>query len=257
MKRRNFHNIRCYAYSIPAIVNRAASHLFDGFLMSIVAGDDVVARMNLHSLELLRADVNRLLENCDLPKYKIFASAIKSYIKGNKSKSARLLDETQGGTVPQNNNTTSADELKKIAESALSIPKKMRLGNQAHFIHTIRGSCPPMFIPGRILYLEKVRNTGDDTISIKVEQQTEVQGSRLKRGTQSIAKFISVVKEKFVIMQHKPVDFKYYYSPRWADKEEFQEIIISRSMIRDHTVVFGIMREWEECDPNKPLKALS
>ncbi len=173
LKRLDYNNIRCYAYSIPAIVNRAASHLFDGFLLSIVIGDDVVPRMNLHSLELLRADVNRLLENCDLPKYQIFASAIQSYIKGNKSKKAKLLDETQGGTVSQNDKTKASDELEKITNTALSIPKKMRVGNQAHFIHTIKGSCPPMFIPGRILYLEKVRNTGD-IISIKVKTRHSI-----------------------------------------------------------------------------------
>ena len=246
---------------MPAIVNRAASSLFDGFLLSIVAGDDVVPRMNLHSLELLRADVGRLLENCDLPKYQIFASAIRGYFERSKDvKREKLLDRTEGGTITdkKKKRNKNEDELKRISTVALSIPKKMRIGNQAHFMHTIRGSCPPMFIPGRILYLEKIRNSGTDQDNLEIKVTKEVTNeSRLKRGTASIARLISVVKEKFVVMRHKPIDFKYSYTPRWADKEEFQEIIVSRSMVRDHTIVFGIFREWEDFDPSEPLKALS
>ena len=230
---------------MPAIVNRNACALFEEFLVSVVAGDDIVPRMHLHSLELLREDVGRLLVNCNTPKYRVFASAVKSYYR-NKNISP---------SNPANPDDLEQEELEKIRKFALSIPKQLRIGNQAHFIHIIRGSSPPLFIPGRILYLEKLRNkesAKDD--SENNQQQTK---SRLKRGSRSIARFISAVKEKLIIMSHNPVDFKYTYVPRWADKEEFQEIKVSRSMIRDHTIIFGIFREWQEYENCQVLKAFS
>ena len=231
---------------MPAIVNRNACALFEEFLVSVVAGDDIVPRMHLHSLELLREDVGRLLENCNTPKYRVFASAVKSYYRNKNITTSN----------PANPAGLDKVELEKIRKFALSIPKQLRIGNQAHFIHIIRGSSPPLFIPGRILYLEKLRNqesAKEDDSKIN-QQQSE---SRLKRGSRSIARFISAVKERLIIMSHKPVDFKYTYVPRWADKEEFQEIKVSRSMIRDHTIIFGIFREWQEYENCQVLKAFS
>jgi hypothetical protein len=249
---------------MPPMVNRRAAALFDEFTISITAGDDFVSRINLHSLELLRADVMRLLDNCDLPKYKIFASALSTYLfSSDKKKNKRLINRTRGGTAVQGELAeTEEQEILRISKEVLSVPKQLRQGNQAHFIHTIKGTYPPMFLPGRILYLEKIRNPKHEIYESKTKKKEfepigEMLKRKLKRGQTSIAKFIEAAKEKFIFVNHEPLDYKYAYIPRWADKEEFQEIAVSRSMIRDHTIIFGIFKEWEAFEAGTPLKSYS
>jgi hypothetical protein len=239
-----------------AVVNEHAAALFNEFCISIVAGDDVVSRLNMYSTEILKYDVSRSLEKCDLPKYKIFGSAISNYYWNRTEKRSTLLQRTQNGTLPDNNeNSLQESELEKIKKDILSISRKSRFGKRPQLEHLdqIQGS-GAIFIPGRILYLEKIRNY---EVVFDITQSTVDEGRKKKRGQLSLQRLSQALNNKFKTITHQSIDCKYVYAPRWAVKEEFQEIQISRSMLRDHTIVFGIMKEFESFNPNVPLRSFS
>jgi hypothetical protein len=52
---------------------------------------------------------------------------------------------------------------------------------------------------------------------------------------------MNAIQETLTIRPYSSFDYKYIYTPRWASKEEFQEIIISRSMVMDHLDIFGLL----------------
>jgi hypothetical protein len=238
------------------VVNEAAALLFDDFCISVVAGDDLISRMSTYSLDILKKDVKRSLENCDLPKYKVLGSAIANYYMHTKETRKTLLQRTQNGTLPDNGmGELQQSEIERIRSATLSIPRQWRLASRPHLQNRETSETfVPMFIPGRILYLEKIRNYQK---VFDVSESTQDVGWKRKRGQYSLQRFTDVVRERVKILNHKSIDYKYAYAPRWADKEEFQEIIVSRSMIRDHVIVFGIMKEFENFNPSAPLRSLS
>ncbi|KAJ3274718.1 hypothetical protein HDV01_002240 [Terramyces sp. JEL0728] len=256
LRKRGYFRTRCYGYSMPGgVANELTTSLFDDFCISVVAGDDSVSRTTHYTMDILKADVVRLLDNCDLPKYKIFGSAIANrYFHSEKRKT--LLQRTRNGNIPDNKDTNiDESEIEKIRAHTLSIPKKWRSENDQHFIVpsiTVPGT--PMFIPGRILYLEKLRDHSTRPAILDTPSDGE---RRRRRGKRTLQAFTAAIKERVVEVTHIASDYKYAYTPRWASKDEFQEIIISRTMISDHTSVFGILKVFEQFHPDLPLKASS
>ena len=129
-----------------------------------------------------------------------------------------------------------------------------------------------LYIPGRILYCEKVRISSPILVShlnsegkagveknekSSDEGEAEQEKPKRKRGVASLTAMTQALQERLIIAKHQSFDSKYIYTPRWAEKEEFSEIIVSRTMIRDHNAVFGMMAEFDNTDPDIPLKVLS
>ena len=249
---------------MPCVGNDAASKLFDEFCLSIVTGDDLVPRLSLSSCEVLKRDVKRLLEKCNLPKYKIFASAIGNHLAcfSNPENRQTLLQRTQNGAFPDSQNPElQENEIKRIIESTGHLPKRWSEDGITPILHSAHHSAEfsRLYIPGRILYIEKVRISSPVLAkSLSVTQEEAIKaGGRRKRGMQSLKHMTSLIQERLIIAKYQSFDSKYVYTPRWATKEEFSEIVVSRTMIRDHTAVFGIMREFEAMSPAIALKVLS
>jgi hypothetical protein len=257
LRKEGYSGARCYGYSMPgSVVNDLAASLFNDFCISVVAGDDLISRVGTFSMDILKKDIKRNLENCDLPKYQVFGSAIGNYFLNRKETRKTLLQRTQNGTIPDNTNLAlHPNEIERIRLATFSIPRQWRIGNRAHLQHTQKSEVfKPMFIPGRILYLEKIR----DHVNVFDSKESVADTNRKrKRGQYSLQRFTDAVSERIKTLQHQSIDYKYAYAPRWADKEEFQEIMVSRSMIRDHVIVFGIMKEFETFEESVPLRALS
>lgn len=209
-----------------SVVNSAAAALFDEFCISVVTGDDFISRLSVNTMDILKADVERLISQCDLPKYKIFGSVISNHF------------------APRDKAI-----LKQETERTLPILQTRTWRNGEH-----PNSNPEiaMYIPGRILYIEKARN-----IHPLYKPPITTTKDHFIKGKLSLQKFKQAVADKISEVTHKSVDFKYVYAPRWADKNEFQEIVVSRSMLNDHVAVFGLMKEFEGFHPELPLRAVS
>lgn len=221
-----------------SVVNDKTSPLFNNFCISVVCGDDIVTRTTHETMEKLKFDIHRLLSNCNLPKYRIFGSAVINRFRTNENRKT-LLQRTQNGNIPDSTNSI-------LQESEIAYLKKVQKEKKTTKM--------PMYLPGRILYLEKVRDNKD--AKIEIIAQKVVNGKR-KRGTASLQAFTTAIKEKVTDTIHRPVDEKYLYKPRWAKKEEFNEILISRTMVGDHVGVFGILKYFETLDPDVTLAVKS
>ncbi|KAJ3363324.1 hypothetical protein HDU91_003035 [Kappamyces sp. JEL0680] len=261
LRKHGFPSTKCYGYSMPSgVANEHASTLFNDFCLSVVCGDDSVSRLTLASCDVLKNDITRLISNCNLPKYKIFGSALTSRLQCLTKPESRksLLLRTQNGLFPDGVDVELQEsEINRIILNTGSLPKKWRQieGKTAAFLQTAFSSTyEPMFIPGRILYIEKLRVLNPRLVPKVVSPEGEV---KRKRGLASMNAMTEAIKERVVIAQHKSFDCKYVYTPRWASKEEFMEMIVSRTMISDHNAIFPIMREFYSTHPHVPLQVLS
>ncbi|ELU05677.1 hypothetical protein CAPTEDRAFT_229024 [Capitella teleta] len=73
--------LQCFAYSPPGgLMRLPASRYCENFTLSIVMGDDIVARLSLHSVNEFRIQVLNLLRDCDLPKHKIVGGWLRTSI---------------------------------------------------------------------------------------------------------------------------------------------------------------------------------
>ncbi|KAJ3274723.1 hypothetical protein HDV01_002245 [Terramyces sp. JEL0728] len=238
LRKRGYNQSRCYGYSMPgSVANEHASSIFSSFCISIVCGDDIVARTTHETMERLKSDIQRLLSNCNLPKYKIFGSAVVNRFRNTESRKT-LLQRTQNGNIPDSNHSMLQESEVAYLKKALKEKKSSKL---------------PMYLPGRILYIEKVR----DKEKIIEKMAEGGLNKRPKRGTATLQAFTTAIKEKVTDTIHRPVDEKYLYKPRWAKKEEFNEMLISRTMLGDHVAVFGILKYFENAHPESILSVKS
>jgi hypothetical protein len=269
LRKAGYQSTKCYGYSMPSgVANEAAASLFDSFCLSVVCGDDIVSRLTLASCDVLKNDVDRLLSNCALPKYKIFGSALGNRFRwfernfGGETRKSLLL-RTQNGLFPDGTDVhLQENEINRIVENTGSLPKKWRATSlKKEVLQTAFASnFPPMFIPGRILYIEKQRIFNPALLPLHPRRRTAEMGGggdKRKRGIVSLNEMMDDLKERIVIAQHKVSDSKYVYTPRWATKEEFMEMIVSRTMISDHNAVFPIMREFFLTPSTVSLQVLS
>ncbi|KAJ3102476.1 hypothetical protein HDU97_000558 [Phlyctochytrium planicorne] len=206
--RSNYPTACCYAYEPPGCLlsARAAQH-FESFCTSVVMGDDIVPRTSRNSMEFLKADLARLIANCDAPKWRVFQSVFgekrKRYGKRKKlcsntaqegekddDESGKETDvekgkrEAPGTSVASPKKSVGFEDPEKGNVPNLKMPKNpkdiidilmSKKGNTPeqeeilkraveHFIahdpaFTIERvlQFTPMFVPGRILYIEKLR----------------------------------------------------------------------------------------------------
>lgn len=72
MLRRFYPNTKCYAFSPPGgLLNETAAKASEEFTISVVVGMDLIPRLSLQSLTLLKEQMKSELTQCTLPKYQI------------------------------------------------------------------------------------------------------------------------------------------------------------------------------------------
>ena len=69
MLKPKYPKIRCFAFSPPGgLLNQAAARYTETFCMSVIIGDDLVPRLSLVTLELLKNQLVSELDACRHPK---------------------------------------------------------------------------------------------------------------------------------------------------------------------------------------------
>ncbi|ORY41963.1 alpha/beta-hydrolase [Rhizoclosmatium globosum] len=295
--RSEFPSTCCYAYEAPGcVVSGKAAKYFEQFCTSVVMGDDVVARLSRNTIELLKFDIIRQLENCHEPKWKVLSSVMGIRLgcgskKVGSDKDNLLIRTTTVGRL----DSVTLDTLKRKAVSF-----RAGMGTEENPFAELELPAPPMYIPGKILHIEKLRrpplklnqkftqqiqrlktaarmdsgSRHDSDISRKaidcrvatvesaiIEEESDViddEKESLPNRTDTIQTQFNPTENEFVHDKQAPTVMdtklnvldgsnqyrKYHYVPRWARKEEFQEIIISRSMFSDHSP-FEVLEEFQ------------
>ncbi|XP_026096622.1 sn1-specific diacylglycerol lipase beta-like [Carassius auratus] len=136
--------LQCYAFSPPGgLMSKALADYSKQFVVSVVLGKDLVPRLSIPNMEDLKRRLLKMVSNCSKPKYKILLHG--------------CWYELFGGT-PDDFPT----ELETRPEEMLNQPL---LGEESLFLHSStyqslssdesppRPTHPPLFLPGRILYI--------------------------------------------------------------------------------------------------------
>ncbi|KAJ3249798.1 hypothetical protein HDU77_007428 [Chytriomyces hyalinus] len=196
--RKDFPSTCCYAYEPPGcVVSFRAAEFFESFCTSVVMGDDVVTRLSRNTLEMLKLDLNRHLKCCNEPKWRVTGSVLGARIcchRGSKGKRGRDGDKkdrpgllhrrtSTGGLVP-----ADLETLKRKTHS-------LRVGKDDPF-YEIPLPTIPMYLPGKILHIEKLRRPPLNLQQLlnrqfaKVTGATKAVGKNLKAGAEGIVDLV-------------------------------------------------------------------
>lgn len=282
-------NARCYAYEPPGqMLTEEAAIYFESFTISVVSGDDMICRLTRNSMQILKLEMTRLLSECQEPKYKVIGSALNSYCCGGKGNKKRpripttlmmspdrkscILNVTDSDStkerrrkaekekhrlswvlkpfspILQNEIQARVEKVKNLVKSMDPTHVKEEVLEEVSLLPSL-----PMYIPGKILYIEKCRLWNDD-VDIDLPWTTS-RFSMLSFDSDKSTpvKERSPMDSKAIEMNEKERKFKYAYTPRWASREEFQEIIVSRSILSDH-FPFQMMKDLEAIEVGRKLR---
>ena len=140
--RQTYNNVICFAFAPPGgLLSEAAAEYSKDFVISIVLGKDIVARMGLHQMEKMRFDLIRAIKDCNMTKWGII---FKGCCMGRKDLSMdEFVREFKMELSEEVDEVTQTDEFKKLSihpnDESISLT-----------VHT------PLFPPGSIIHL--VRN---------------------------------------------------------------------------------------------------
>ncbi|KAJ3063279.1 hypothetical protein HDU98_000889 [Podochytrium sp. JEL0797] len=228
--RSEFPSTHCYAYEPPGcVVSRQAAKFFEQFCTSTVFDDDVVPRMSPNSLTILKLDIARHLTFCDEPKWKVISSAIGDRVLCHNRRRGILSRRKKSKLLQQR--TESGNFLPKDLAKLKRRSRSLYVGNNGkeYPFSPVAFPTPPMCIPGKILHIEKVRRRPAQDFGVNVRETP----SPLRPNPNLLE----------IVVESPSKNTKYHYVPRWAREEEFQGIIVSRSMITDHSTMFPVFRE--------------
>lgn len=121
--RQEFPNLHCYAFSPPGgLLSEACVQETKSFITSIVVGKDVVPRIGLSQLEVLRADLINVIKNSKEPKWKIIARGV---CCGNAEARKMNLDEVRVEMERDIRAHPSDDDIALSAHTPLYPPGKI------------------------------------------------------------------------------------------------------------------------------------
>lgn len=193
MLQQEYQDIQCYAYSPPGgLLSQECVEATKSFITSVVIAKDVVPRIGLHQMELLRTDLINLIKKSRNPKWKIIMTAL---CCGTESASQITYDDIR----------------EDLERNVTKHPSDEQIGLTAH---------KPMFPPGKIILVVR-KHSGEKRLCGQVE----------------------------------PV-----YQAIWADNSDFQEVLVSPTMVNDHmpdNVLEALEKVLVNVAPPKPTRLLS
>lgn len=120
----------CFAFSPPGwLVSLPLSQYMESFVCSIVVGKDLVPRLGVYTLNSLKSKMLNVIRQTEQPKYRVLFRAFKKACCGG---SRKRLDENL--LLPES-----------VISEPISVPQD---------IHPVLDNPTPLYLPGRIIYLE-------------------------------------------------------------------------------------------------------
>ncbi|XP_078728846.1 diacylglycerol lipase-beta-like isoform X1 [Lampetra fluviatilis] len=210
--------LRCYAFSPPGgLLSQTLAHYTREFVLSVVVGKDVVARLSLSNMEDLKQSIIQIISASNRPKYQILLLGCCYEVCGVSSGTADEESEVQRTRLLQpllSTGDLSEDQQPMVCTAwvpppdftlslALSSgtdladgpPASVSLAGEASLI----AQQQPLFLPGRILHL-----VDDDE----------------ERGASTGRSCIGGARR---------------FHARWEDPSAFRTLLISPRMFTDHT----------------------
>ncbi|KAH7644150.1 sn1-specific diacylglycerol lipase alpha-like protein [Dermatophagoides farinae] len=215
-------NVICFAFAPPGgLLSQDLAEYSKDFVISIVLGKDIIPRLGLHQMEKLRFDLIKAIKHCDMSKWPIIFKSFRigssdinhdEYVKKFKIKSDNIIISQ---TVPEsfveckhNNNGNSQN----ISPSSSQTHHHHQ--QHQHHHHHLSSKEP----------IENIStHPNDENIQLTVHTPLYPPGSIIHLVKAHPNKSERIIGQKQFIIQ-----------ALWAGYEDFDEILISPSMIRDH-----------------------
>ncbi|CAL8111086.1 unnamed protein product [Orchesella dallaii] len=235
-------DVKCFAYSPSgALMNLETAKFCESFVTSVIYGDDFVARLAVKSIERLKYDVVSILRECRTPKYQILLGGLYCLCGGRpkvtfspdmdslRRESRQELISAYGFDFAEINVVPMKGEKRPFylsAETELTTHKpKCKKASRAQ----TPGAAPPL--PHKLLPFELMYPPG------KILHVTETSAFRSGRRAKN--------------------DSKPRWNIRWADRQEFREIIITSRMMMDHVpfrpnkALLDLTRRWRQSSDDR------
>lgn len=237
-------NVKCIAYSPPGgLISASLAEYTKSFVISVVLGDDIVPRLSLYSVHNLKADILKVLHMCELPKYKIawwYSISLFCSSSSNEIIVKDLVsdDDAESDEDQLLNSFSSADSAKMLLESSKTNQEKLahvaiqtasttkQLIQEADHVkkkvtmevkqmmNTVYEAYPELQLPGNILYIYRVGNSGKKRSQI---------GTMCSKIVCCIGTMGSMSRIDDCL-----------FDSRWASRDEFRKILITNRILIDH-----------------------
>ncbi|XP_071115249.1 diacylglycerol lipase-alpha-like isoform X1 [Haliotis cracherodii] len=197
-----FPTLHCYAFSPPGgLISISCVEETKSYITSVVVGKDVVPRIGLPQMELLRTDIINMIKKSNDPKWQIISKGVFCCCGDYTGK--------KGSQVDLDRNVTAH-------------PSDSQIGLSAHV---------PLFPPGKIIHI----------VRSHPKESGHVHNRRYSK--------------KPVCQSSEPV-----YQAVWAGNGDFDEVLISPTMINDHmpdNVLEALEKVLLKVGPAKPVRTLT
>lgn len=141
----SYPKVRCFSFSPPGgLLSLAAARFTETFCMSVIIGDDLVPRLSLSTLDLLKRQMIAELEACRHPKYRIFLRGCWEVIFGRPN-SYQQPETTHPLLSDTPNNNLSYDSFSEQP------PRFQSPSNRSCSVDVTQ----QLYLPGRILQVEE------------------------------------------------------------------------------------------------------
>jgi hypothetical protein len=217
LRKKGFQAI-CFGYAMPVVGSDKVAELFEPFCISIVCGHDIVSRLSYTSWYYFTKDVERILKDADVPKYKVVPSMLMNALLHQQYSSR--------GWSWADRHATVSDEGPPFQK--VSLPERL--------VHTCSA------VPGRILYLEKLRDFAHRFEDTLVKTRIE----KLKEGIQYLIR-------RILLQKGSKRAIRFVYVPRWAETAEFKELVFSRTTLSDHSDCCEFVQDFADLSDHTQL----
>lgn len=149
----SYPSIKCFAYSPPCgLLNPVAAQFTESFVLSVVIGDDLVARLSVEGVDTLKQRIIMELSEATLPKYRIIARGCWSCLFGASSAMLENFDNSSQASTPNQNLPllgTPTSPLPHTYESLSDVGRRLNRQN----LSSSKLASFPKRLPGRILHI--------------------------------------------------------------------------------------------------------
>ncbi|XP_075421538.1 diacylglycerol lipase-beta isoform X2 [Ascaphus truei] len=150
--RNSFPNVRCYAFSPPGgLLSKALADYSKSFIISIIVGKDLVPRLSLSNMEILKNRILKMVVNCNRPKYQILLRGCWYEIFGGAPDD--FPTELDG-----RNQASLSQPL--LAEQSLMVQKSASYNTLAEGSPFSSPQYPPLYLPGKIIHIVEDSRSG-------------------------------------------------------------------------------------------------
>ena len=206
----SYDDLKCFCYSpTGSLLNDDAAACTQSFVTSVTLGQDLVARLNIHTAHKLKEDVIRVLKKCQKPKYRILLEGLLETLGKCCGHHVLFKEEHSHSSSP----LEERDDLSPLLFSEPSY-ESFASDSEGEGSSSTRSTTPPapqrLYPPGRIIHLVDTLETRGGFFSQRVLEARWVSSNS----------FPSILVTPDMVRDHFPDVIKRAIDTVWEQKKD-------------------------------------